>query len=423
MKNICKTLTFFMVLCFTACNFEWPKTCENTCPKGQKQNKDCLCYTPQKLAASETQQKEIFQYILTKNEQALDDLVVNIAPDSPLNLELLPNAEEFKNLYANNINIYTKLTYQTNNLTLLSLLAPLDGFNQVFNTLLQNGADPNLQSFPGDSPLGIAIIADQGEKVKALLEAGSNADLESENNILLSALNLEKYKALHAMSDFAKTKQITFRFPPNYFIGAMINNQPDLATAVLPLTDAQILNIPNNFGTLPLVQAAFLNSPKLMDALIQNGANMELRDENLRTPLLAYLHEIYIAQIEGNFPRGREAQIAEAAKYFLKKGADINAQDDNGENIIFYAVRGNNRPLIEILTQEYKQNLNTRNNQGETPLFIAAQNTPDLVPFLLAKGASPKVMDKNGRTPAIAAAEMGNMDTYDLLENSSATRI
>jgi len=423
MQYIYKIFIFSVVLFFTACNFDGFNFCKNTCPPGQKPDKDCVCQATQKMPATEVQQKEILQLIISNDEQNLAKAVAIISPDSPFNLELLQDQNSFKNLYANNIDIFTRLSYQKDNLTLISLLAPLNNFNEVFKTLLQNGADPNFEAFSGLKPLEIAIVADQGEKVKMLLDAGAQINFEGENNILIQTLNLERYKALYALSTFAKEKQIPFEFPSNYFTQAMIDNQIDLAKALLPLINKEAVNTTNNFGVLPLVQAAFLGNIGLMDTLLANGADMELKDQNLRTPLLAYLQEIYIAQIEGNFPMGRENQITETVKHFLEKGADVTATDSNGENIMFYAVRGNNKPLIELLTINYNQNLNPTNNQGETPLFIAAQNTPALVPYFLSKGANPKVMDQNGRTPAIAAVELGNMEIYDLLENAAARRL
>ena len=115
----------------------------------------------------------------------------------------------------------------------------------------------------------------------------------------------------------------------------MVENNADLASAVLPLTDEAVINMPNNFGVLPLVQAAFIGNFKLMDNLIKHGANLELQDENSRTPLLAYLQEVYIAQIEGNMPKGDDTKITETVKYFLEKGANISAKDSNGEDIMF----------------------------------------------------------------------------------------
>lgn len=428
MKHICKTLTLFLITGLCACNYidsfiNASKTCENTCPPGQKQNEDCSCYSPKKSQATDSQQKEILLSIVNGDEQNLTKLVSGIAPDSPFNLDVLQDQARFKSIYAGNADISARLTYQKDNLTLISLLAPLANFNEAFNTLLNNGADPNMQAFAGETPLEIAVMADQGEKVKMLLKAGAQADFESENNILEQTLNLQKYKALHALSAFGKEKQISFRFPSNYFTMAMIENNSDLAKAVLPLTEESAINRPNSFGTLPLVQAAFIGNKELMTTLIESGASLELKDQNFRTPVLAYLQEIYIAKIENNFPVGRESQVTEIVKHFLEKGADINAKDNNGENIMFYAVRDDNKSLIDLLITTYKQDINTRNNDQETPLFIAAQNYPGLVPFLISKGANPKVMDKNGRTPAIAAAEMGNMDIYDFLESAAARRL
>lgn len=403
----------------TACNSNTSKTCNNTCPEGQVKKEDCTCYTPEKQPATEEQQKELLQVILNNDEKTLNTLISKIAPDSRINLAVLPDVNAFKQLYINNVDIYSRLNYQTNNLTLLSLLAPLNNFDNAFNTLLKQGADPDLQAFAGFPPLKIAVSSNNGEKVAALLSAGAKANFEEENNILMSTLISGKYNALLSLSNYAKEKKIPFTFPASYFTEALMDNQTELAIAVAPLTPPDVLNTPNNFGVLPLVQAAFANNFKLMDALITNGADLELRDQNYRTPLLAYLQEIYVAQIEGNYPLGKEAQITETVKHFLEKGADRTAKDISGEDIMFYAVTSNDMPLIDLLVNTYKHDMNTRNNQGETPLFTAAQNHPEIVPILLQKGASAKVTDNSGRTPAIAAVEMGNIDTYDFLENAA----
>ena len=408
-----------ILLVMTACNFNGSKTCNNTCPEGQVQKEDCTCYTPEKQPATEEQQKEILQSILNNNEKALNTLITKIAPDSRINLSVLPDVNAFKQLYINDIDVYSRLNYQTNNLTLLSLLAPLNNFNNAFNTLLKQGADPNLQAFAGFPPLKIAISSNRGEKVAELLSSGAELNLEEGNNIIMNALSSGKYNALASLSNYVKAKNIPFTLPANYFAEALMDNQTEIAIAVAPLTPPDVLNTPNNFGVLPLVQAAFTNNLKLMDALIASGADLELRDQNYRTPLLAYLQEVYIAQIEGNYPLGKEAQITETVKHFLDKGADRTAKDFSGEDIMFYAVTSNDMPLIDLLVNTYKHDMNTRNNQGETPLFTAAQNHPEMVPVLLQKGASAKVTDKNGRTPAIAAVEMGNMDTYDFLESAA----
>ena len=276
----------------------------------------------------------------------------------------------------------------------------------------------------GITPLKLAIDADKEHKVRMLLEYGAKANFNGADNIFTETYNLKKNKALKALSNYAKEANINFVFPLEYFSEAMMNNQQDLAEALLPLTDKEFLNIPNNFGVMPLVQAALSNNMSLFDALLENGAELESRDSNSRTPLLQYLQEVYLAKIEGNSGVSAEAlkdrQVINTVKHFLEKGADPKAKDNIGEDIMFYVVRGNYMELVDILLTSYRCDINTKNYQGETPLFIVAQSYPNLVRTFLQKGANPKVSDNTGRTPAIAAVEMGNMETYDLLENAAS---
>ena len=207
MKYIYVLLIFPVMLFFTACdiNFNWPNNCKNTCPEGQELKSDCSCYAPKKSQATEGQQKEILQALAQGSEQCFAIMVANIDPNSTFNLNLASDFDSIKRIYANNINISGRLEYQKDNLNLISLLAPLNNFNDAFNILLQNGADPNLQAFPGLTPLEIAISADQGAKVALLLKAGAQINFEDgENNILTNTLNMQKYNALLALSEFAK---------------------------------------------------------------------------------------------------------------------------------------------------------------------------------------------------------------------------
>lgn len=421
MKHIFYVAVTLVLFSFVACAPSGQNKCPNTCQEDQEQQEDCSCITPAKAPATEIQQQGILQSILNKNEQALNQLVNKIDPDSMIDLKVLQDPKPFKALYAKNADLSGRINYQDTNLTLISLLAPLDGFDDAFKTLLSNGANPNYQSFLGLSPLRIAINADKESKTKMLLDYGAKANFEGENNIITQTYEEGKNKALKGISTYAKKAGINFVFPENYFTEAMINNQQDLAEALLPLTNKEVLNTPNNFGVLPLVQAALSNNKELFNTLIENGADINSKDFNNRTPLLQYLQEIYIAKIEGNdIVTATNEQVVPMIKLFLDKGADVKAKDNLGEDIMFYVVRGNYMELVDYLISKYNCDINTTNEQGETPLFTVAQNYPDLVRSFLEKGANPKVTDKAGRTPAVAAVEMGNMDTFDLLENAAS---
>ena len=425
MKYILYVTAMSVLFSFMACSpsSNQEVQCIDPCPEDQIQKEDCSCVAPPKLQATEAQQTEILQAILNKNERKLNQLVNKIAPDSMIDLKVLQDNNSFRNLYVKNGDIYNRLNYQNSNLTLLSLLAPLNGFDEAFNSLLTYGANPNYQAFLGLSPLQISINSDEGEKVRMLLEHGAEANFEGENNIITETYNLKKNKALKSLSTYAKKVGTSFTFPESYFTEAMMNNQQDLAEALLPLTNKETLNTPNNFGVLPLVQAALSNNVTLINTLLDNGADINARDFNERNPLLQYMQEIYLAKIEGNDTTGvytSKDKVIPMIKLFLEKGINVNAKDNLGEDIMFYVVRNNYMELVDFLIKNYNCDINTTNGQGETPLFIVAQNYPNLVRSFLQKGANPKVTDNAGRTPAVAAVEMGNMETYDLLENAAS---
>lgn len=424
MKHIFYILVLSVLFSFTACSNK--ESCPGACPEGQIQQKDCSCITPVREPASKEQQTAILQALINHDEQALKDLVNKISANSTIDLKALQDPAPFKALYANNMDITARLNFQNSNLSLVSLLAPLAGFDDAFNTLLNHGADPNYQTFPGLSPLQIAINADQEAKTKLLLKHGAKANFDGEDNIITETYEARKNKALKGITSYAKQANIAFTFPDDYFTSAMANNQQDLAEALLPLTNKEIVSTPNSFGVFPLVQAALSNNKSLFNTLLENGANLNSKDLNNRTPLLQYLQEIYLAKIEGNDTDGmftNNEQVVSMVKFFLEKGADVNAKDNLGENILFYAIRGNYMELVDFLIAEHKCDINSVNEQGETPLFIVAQNYPELVPSFLEKGANPKVTDKTGRTPAVAAVEMGNMETFDLLEHAASVII
>ena len=84
-------------------------------------------------------------------------------------------------------------------------------------------------------------------------------------------------------------------------------------------------------------------------------------------------------------------------EYFLGKGADVNQADEDG-NTPFMNAAASNRDLgtLELLTPKVK-NINQGNQKGVTALAMAVQgNSPEVVTYLLSKGADIQVTDKAG---------------------------
>tara|TARA_R110002073_G_scaffold336208_1_gene530964 strand:- start:106331 stop:107812 length:1482 start_codon:yes stop_codon:yes gene_type:complete len=82
--------------------------------------------------------------------------------------------------------------------------------------------------------------------------------------------------------------------------------------------------------------------------------------------------------------------------YFLKKGADVNQTDSNGNTVFMNAASRNNLEVLSLLAITV-QDINAVNKKGISPLALAVQNnSAEIVQFLISKKANVGVLDKNG---------------------------
>jgi hypothetical protein len=84
-----------------------------------------------------------------------------------------------------------------------------------------------------------------------------------------------------------------------------------------------------------LFRACIWNSVLLMKQSIENGANLEARDENGWTPLMNVCSD----------------GCLKSAKYLIKQGASLNAEDNDGDTCFDHAclAYGDHLPLIQYL--------------------------------------------------------------------------
>ncbi|MBV9463807.1 MAG: ankyrin repeat domain-containing protein [Verrucomicrobiae bacterium] len=106
----------------------------------------------------------------------------------------------------------------------------------------------------------------------------------------------------------------------------------------------------------------------------------------------------------------KKAPFVEAA---LKSGAPLDTPDAEGNTPLMIACRDNCTPVGKVLL-DHGANPNTRNLEGKTPLILAS-NQSDLLEFLLAKGANMKIKDHTGENALMAAARDGNTDSVKVL--------
>lgn len=93
----------------------------------------------------------------------------------------------------------------------------------------------------------------------------------------------------------------------------------------------------------------------------------------------------------------RKDKQAEVVAYFLSKGVDVNQTNKDGNSVFMNAAAYNPDLAIVTLLAERTKNLNATNGKGQTALALAVQsNSPEIVTFLLEKGASVILSDVDG---------------------------
>ncbi|WP_461111387.1 ankyrin repeat domain-containing protein [Spirosoma jeollabukense] len=93
----------------------------------------------------------------------------------------------------------------------------------------------------------------------------------------------------------------------------------------------------------------------------------------------------------------RRPKQNEIIQHFLDKGVDINQADEDGNTVFMNAAASNRDVAVLDMLMPKVKNINQANQKGATALAMAVRgNSPEVVSYLLTKGADATVTDKNG---------------------------
>ena len=88
------------------------------------------------------------------------------------------------------------------------------------------------------------------------------------------------------------------------------------------------------------------------------------------------------------------------AEYLISIGANLNAKDINGCTPFHAAAFGGLLPIVKKFVEERKEDVDTVNFLGMTPLTLACTaNRYSIAEYLITKGANINIMDDHGNTP------------------------
>jgi hypothetical protein len=161
------------------------------------------------------------------------------------------------------------------------------------------------------------------------------------------------------------------------------------------------VNVRDEQGWTPLMYAIFQKNASLINNLLLHKADVNTQDKDGITPLLAVLDSLSMQPRDITAAQGLPDFIRTVALQLLHAGADPNLADNTGKTPLFRAMKMTaiTDPVIQELLA-MGADPNRADIDGKTPLMIAVASWESgFVDKLLKAGANPNQMDKEGRTP------------------------
>jgi ankyrin repeat protein len=123
------------------------------------------------------------------------------------------------------------------------------------------------------------------------------------------------------------------------------------------------INQKDMHGNTPLHIAIQFNKPQIINYLIDHGANINEVDNQIQTPL----HCLIYSAIKNHTNAIEE--LLKIADLFLQKGANLDAQDINGNTALHIAVTSQQPDIVNYLLTK-NADVTIRNKLGQTPLLM-----------------------------------------------------
>ena len=272
----------------------------------------------------------------------------------------------------------------------------------MLKTLLKYNASTNVQDKYGKTPLIIACDYDSYDMAKILLEYNADVNLSDhrkktplmhaveERNTEIIELLLKYKPDLTLKNESGKTaldiaysrnnyvKEITDLIKESssreiQFLYAAAENNADKVLKYI----AEGIDINNtidesddSIGSNALLLASEFYHKEIIKILLEHNADVNFKNHLNKTALE------YVSSNDDNF---------DIALEFIKRGADVNALDNENAAPLMYAASYNAKKILNLLI-ENNADINIQSKSGYTALILAAlNNNLDIVKILIEK--------------------------------------
>jgi len=284
--------------------------------------------------------------------------------------------------------------------------AALEGQQKIVDLLLEAGADLHAVDAAGRTAVTWALLYDRPRVAASLRRRGAAVSLVD------AAM----------LGDIAETRRL---------LGAQGGDQN-----AAPAPRAPIYLNGSAYDTTgpPLIWAVKANRPKAIETLLEAGADVEVRDQDGRTPLMhaaaRFAETKHVARLlrRGANPNAADGEGPPAlfrcatpsvTRALLAAGADVNARHRaDGRTCLMKAAADGDVALIRVLLAA-GADVSPTDTQGWTALHHACQRSsgPGAIRALLAAGADRNARTADGETPLDLARRDGRASLLKALRD------
>ncbi|CAL4111335.1 unnamed protein product [Meganyctiphanes norvegica] len=324
--------------------------------------------------------------------------------------------------------------------------ASFHGNIKLVKFLITSGANVNAQDQSGKTPLLSAVSGSSHESINVLLEKGGDPDIPDNeghhfthlvNEFLVRAVTNSNVNQVHGVLRGRADPDVRDISGLPVLCYAAFKGSLMIADALLEYgADANIKD--EAYGKTPLHWAAYWGQLFILKALLDRGASVKVKDKYGRTPLHEGAQEghkdivtVLSARFaplndqdnEGNTPLHLAAKWGKCTQVeqLLENGA-MELQNNIGllysDLSLIRAVRTGDKAAV-ISGLAWGGNSNTKDEKGCTLLHHAIlKDMDDIVELLLKNGADVNIQDKHGRNALLIAAYRGNHKVMEGLTNA-----
>ena len=307
----------------------------------------------------------------------------------------------------------------------------------VRELVVEHGADVNAHDDDGDDALMYAARGGHQDLVRVLIkEFNFNANMSRGSDGRTPLLEA----CIKGHVDFVRELVVEYgadlsaKDNNNYdaLLFAVYGGHQDLVGVLIKEFNFNANMSRGSNGRTPLLEASIRGHIDFVrELVVEHGADLSAKDNNNYDALLyavygghKYLVRVLIKEFNfnANMSRGRNGCTSLLIACYrghthlvrelvVKHGADVDAQDDNGDDALMYSVSGGHQDLVRVLMKEFNFNANMNQGiNGRTPLLEACiKGHIDLVRQLVVEHGADLSAKDNNNDDALMYAVRGNL--------------